>query len=408
MDFNEFKASFDVRSGICFEYADKDADGERTVFSSSYADDELSVTVYFTFSGVPLVLRAECAAGDKAVFVYRPYRIELYINGVIADEEWPAGSLLFGEKSFLKAGYAPVFLNAEAEKEYPDVIRSFTGAEGWNPGGGVFVGDCMPYSDGKRYHVIYLKDRHHHQSKWSRGAHQWEHISSGDLIHWDVHPMAVPITDPSEGSICTGSWLYSNGRHYLYYTVRTVDGTPAPIRRSVSDDGFHYTKDKDFGFVLSDKYTGASARDPKAVIADDGSYHMFVTTTRRDISRGCLAHLTSSDGENWKESGEIYISPDGREPECPDYFFYKGKYYLVTSLGGRAHYLVSDRPFDGWTKFDDDIIQCEYVPKAAVFRDRLIFTGFRSGGGYAGTMTFTEAVADEKGHLTYMTPVRQV
>lgn len=99
-----------------------------------------------------------------------------------------------------------------------------------------------------------------------------------------------------------------------------MDGSPAPIRRSVSADGFHFKKDKSFSFTLSERYNRASARDPKVVKSVDGLFHMFVTTTDKKIGRGCLAHLVSDDGESWREVGNIYESPDGREPECSDYF----------------------------------------------------------------------------------------
>ena len=63
---------------------------------------------------------------------------------------------------------------------------------------------------------------------------------------------------------------------------------------------------------------------------------MFVTTTDLKAGRGCLAHLVSSDGDDWREVGNIYESPDEREPECSDYFEFGGKYYLIYSLGGRG------------------------------------------------------------------------
>ena len=68
--------------------------------------------------------------------------------------------------------------------------------------------------------------------------------------------------------------------HYLFYTVRMADNSSAPIRRSVSKDGYHFDKDNDFSIILSKKYNGESARDPKVISADDGLYHMFLTTSR--------------------------------------------------------------------------------------------------------------------------------
>ena len=208
------------------------------------------------------------------------------------DEEWPCGRHALesarreGDVSIVRV---PRGISAA---EPPAVLGTFEGAEGWKPEGDVFVGDCMPYADGGRYHVLYLKDRRHHQSKWGLGAHQWEHISTDDLCHWQIHPMAVAIEAPEEGSICTGSWIRRGETHYLYYTIRTCDGSPARVARSVSGDGWHFRR-------------------------------------------------------------------------------------------------------------DEAIIPCKSVPKAAVWRNRLIFTGFDGHGHYAGTMTFLKATTGEDGQLCY-------
>ncbi|MBE6616125.1 MAG: hypothetical protein E7631_12575 [Ruminococcaceae bacterium] len=371
------------------------------VLECTWTDGILQVSALFSVREEPLCVRCDAALGDRIRFVYQPFRMELYRNEQIRDEEWPFGTPLFTEGTLVHctAGLSmePI---PEAEPE-PDVTGSFTGAEGWMPGDGVFVGDCMPFADGERYHVLYLKDRHHHRSKWGKGAHQWEHISTADLVHWDSHPMAVAIDDPAEGSICTGSWIREKGQHQLYYTVRMSDGSSAPVRRSVSEDGFHYRKDAAFGFTLSEAYTGASARDPKIVRGEDGQMHMFVTTTEVSSGKGCLVHLTSPDGETWTELGPIYTAPDAAEPECSDYLALQEKYYLIFSLHGEGQYLISDKPFTEWRKPENPKIPCRSVPKAAVWNGRIIFAGFAGINGYAGTMTFLEAVPGENGEFTY-------
>ena len=129
--------------------------------------------------------------------------------------------------------------------------------------------------------------------------------------------MAVEIDDPKEGSICTGSWIYDGTTHYLFYTVRMCDGSPAKICRSVSVDGFHFEKDGIFAFTLSDKYTAPSARDPKIIKDEYGVYHMILTTSLSDNRQGCLAHLVSDDLNAWRELDEpFYIAPEEMgEPE---------------------------------------------------------------------------------------------
>jgi sucrose-6-phosphate hydrolase SacC (GH32 family) len=179
-------------------------------------------------------------------------------------------------------------------------------------------------------------------------------------------------------------------------------GIPAPIRRSISRDGYHFEKDNEFGFTISEKYHAASARDPKVVKGEDGLFHMFLTTSLSEEDRGCLAHYVSRDMESWVEMEcPIYVAPGKDQPECPDYFFYNGKYYLIFSLKGRAHYMVSDKPFEDFVMPSDPIIPCSSVPKGAEWDGKLIFTGFERINGYAGSMTFKSATADEKSELIF-------
>jgi hypothetical protein len=50
---------------------------------------------------------------------------------------------------------------------------------------------------------------------------------------------------------------------------------------------------------------------------------------------------------------------------------------------------------------EDPMIPCHGVPKCAEWNGRLVFTGFKPIGGYAGTMTFKAATAKENGELVF-------
>lgn len=392
---------------LCFSlkklpfYAVSQKDGRKTLELQAF-DGALTVSVVYDAKRNPLEMNAEVAEGDQIELILYRHRIELYVNGTLADEEWPMGERLFAMgDGFFPEAQILVREHIAVEQTPPSVVGTFENAEGWMPGGGVFVGDCMPYRRGDEYHVLYLKDRHHHRSKWGMGAHQWEHISTKDFKTWSVHPMAVAITDPSEGSICTGSWIARGDREYLYYTIRR-SGMPALIGRSVSEDGYHFEKDPSFGFTVSEKYDAPSARDPKIVQGEDGRYHMLLTTSLVKENLGCLAHYVSDDLEDWQEMPEpIYTVPNSAQPECPDYFAYGGKYYLIFSLYGRARYMVSDKPFEGFVMPENAEIPCAGVPKGAEWEGRLVFTGFKVISGYAGTMTFKAATAREDGTLVF-------
>ncbi|MBO5110582.1 MAG: hypothetical protein J6D21_07690 [Clostridia bacterium] len=377
-------------------------DGRKTLEIQAF-DGALTVSVQYDCNRRPLELNAEVGEGDRVELILLPHRIELYVNGDLKDEEWPEGERLFDlGDSFLAGDPVECYPYEEDTAPQPNVLGTFEQAEGWRPGNGVFVGDCMPYRRDDEYHVLYLKDRHHHRSKWGLGAHQWEHLSTKDFKAWQIHPMAVPITKPEEGSICTGSWIREGDREYLYYTVRRSGGRPAPICRSVSTDGYHFVKDESFGFTVSERYHGASARDPKVVRGEDGLYHMFLTTSLTESGNGCLAHYVSPDLETWEEAAEpIYVVPGSAQPECPDYIAYGGRYYLIFSLYGRARYMVSDKPFEGFVMPEHPEIPCAGVPKGALWGDRIVFAGFKVISGYAGTMTFKAATANERGELIF-------
>ena len=397
---NDLKLSFEINELPVYSVSYKN--GRKSLEIQAY-DGILTVSVQYDYDRRPLDLTTEIKEGDKVDVVLLNHRIELYVNGKIADEEWPCGIRFFEAADKFTPDIGVLAMEFDYTEEYqPRVISTFENAEGWYPGNGVFVGDCMPYVRDNEYHVLYLKDRHHHRSKWGMGAHQWEHISTLDFKTWSVHPMAVPITESWEGSICTGSWIRIGNKEHLYYTVRRGRGQSAIICRSISRDGYHFEKDRDFGFELSKKFDGPSARDPKVVISEDGLFHMFLTTSLIKEGKGCLAHYVSSDLEKWEEAKEpIYVVSNSDQPECPDYFKYNDKYYLIFSIRGRARYLVSDKPFEGFKAVDDTLIPCAGVPKCAEWKGRLVFTGFKVINGYAGSMTFKAATALDNGKLVF-------
>lgn len=385
--------------------------------------------------------RLDATAWHDVIVRYSGPRLELFIDGVLVDEEWPAGHLRVAEtipcllgaevgaddavhaRDRLLLDHAALWRRALSDDEIVQLSggretvarheRALLGPqdtevrEFWKPRGDVAVGDCMPFFDGQRWHLYYLADRHAHRSKWGLGAHQWAHVSTADLTHWEPHPMAVPITETREGSICTGSVFLRDGEYRAFYAVRSIDGSPAPLSVAASRDGVHFTKSA-WSQMLTAPYTGASARDPN-VFQDrrDGTFHMLVTTSLADkkgADRGCLAHLVSRDLQSWEQRPPFIVPGLPGEPECAEWFEWNGWYYLVFSNGGIARYRMSREPLGPWSApavsaFDGN--QCA-VMKSAPFRGgRRIGAAFlpRAGGGYAGNVVFRELVQQPDGTL---------
>lgn len=360
-----------------------------------------------------LLLSAPLKETTKFQLIWRGYRVVLMTNDEEVDEEWPIGDCISGEMAVVETTSSLVqemcLSDAPAEKEEPS--RSFVGGQYYAPKQGEYnVGDCMPFFHDGVYHAYFLKDRHEHTSKWGLGAHQFAHISSQDLIHWESHPLAIPITHPWEGSICTGSFLFAKDKYYAFYAVRMSDYTSAKISWATSEDGIHYEKSEQY-FTLEYPYETTSARDPEVFLGADGKYHMLVTTDYLAFPvaerRGCLAHLISEDLEHWEQLPPFYLPGYTDQPECADYFEWNGWYYLIFGNYGCGKYRYSKEPFGPWIKPENEIFDSPLyrVPKTAAFTDgRRIASGFvtlpTEGGSYAGNMIFRELVQHEDGTLS--------
>jgi len=365
----------------------------------SFAGDLLEVSIRFDFRTQPLILRTHCAANDLAEVTYLGYRLELRINDELRDEEWPAGKCSITNRTLARfSAEFPPF------DEHPVTLRDGFQADHWMPGNGVYVGDCMPFVDGDTFHIFYLKDRRRHSSKWKLGAHQWAHICSDDMISWRECPMAIEIDHPSEGSICTGSVVKYGGKYRAYYAVRMSDGTPAKITYAESDDCVHFTKTNQF-FRLSAPYDAVSARDPKAFVDADGELNLLITTSIRYGTEdlGCLARFRSKDGQSWRVVRPIARLNVPDQPECSDYFRFGGKYYLVYSEKGMAHYFVSDEPNGPWTAPENNDVAGRIlrVPKAAEWKGNLYFVGWQTDGPFGGKMRVVRAIQAKNGALSF-------
>ncbi|HEY9593682.1 MAG TPA: hypothetical protein VHE79_04340 [Spirochaetia bacterium] len=275
------------------------------------------------------------------------------------------------------------------------------------PGGGN-VGDCFPFFHDGTYHFYYLLDRRHHESKFGLGAHQWAHSSSRDLVHWESHPLAVPITEEREGSICTGSIFFHEGTWYAFYATRILDRSEH-LSLAIGSDGTHFTKVDPNPFASPrPPYRGGPFRDPHVFPdpARKGLFHMLVTAELESPSvpgrGGCLAHLTSTDLRAWEQRDPFLVTGYGDQPECSELFEWRGWHYLVFSHYGVAHYRMARDPFGPWTRPPADTLDgpLARVMKSAPFTgDRRIGAFFVAEGLYAGRSVFRELVQHPDGTL---------
>ena len=63
-----------------------------TTLAMKAEEGKLTCSVLYSYRNDPLNLEADIHEGAKVEIVLIPYRIELYVVGVLQDEEWPKES----------------------------------------------------------------------------------------------------------------------------------------------------------------------------------------------------------------------------------------------------------------------------------------------------------------------------
>jgi len=346
------------------------------------------------------------AEPHELILRHAGYRIDLFVDGVLLDEDWPVGHFPPATGPLQPAavirsleilpGVGEVTADAARADRYLGPARPI--GQGWKPRGhNVHLGDCMPFFHAGRFHLYYLRDRRQHASMGGCGGHQWAHLSTTDLRHWEEHPLALAIDAAAAGSICTGSVFHHAGTYHAFHSLRMADGSPAPLCVATSRDAVHFGPRRAFA-TLPEPYDCGATRDP-VVFADAAGvgFHLLATAARRDPDgrmRGCLAHLTSPDLQTWDRREPFLVLEEPTQPECPDYFTWRGWHYLVFSLHGLARYRKSRQPLGPWETPANDRLD----PTDARVMKTAAFTGGRrlgaaflpAGKGWGGTLCLRE------------------
>lgn len=228
--------------------------------------------------GIPLAMLDEPFGKHEIVLTFSGARWTMYVDNMLLDNDFPIGYPEFPNKSSWKIDKAFV---TNSELYFPAVVcerghsadKTIVPVQFWTPPGhNTWVGDVVSIFHEGRYHLFYLYDRRGHQSKFGKGGHYFEHLSTTDFINWTEHEAAVPI-DKQWETFGTGTPFVRDGRFcisYGYHTTRIYpyeqttlpeehdfleeygktgsfrvsdcDKVPAGSSYSVSDDGVNFRK----------------------------------------------------------------------------------------------------------------------------------------------------------------------
>lgn len=352
--------------------------------------------------------------------------IELYVDGVLIDEEWPHGGLyrfcspfLFGAGSQgdgkVAAGFSGeidhiAFWDRALTRE--EIVALSGGSKHvarrdiqilgepqksvqyWKPRGKAYAGDCMVTCKDGEFHIYYLYDRLHHAAKWGLGAHQYGHFSSRDLKTWTQHPLIVPIDRQWECAMGTGNIIYNekDGKWYAFYTdcgsrIQFFDKPQrgAWLFRSVSDDGIHFQKD--FKPVLP------GFDSDILYVPETGQFHL--------IAGGGRTHYQSTDLVRWNTVANSEFRKtaerDNLSDVCPDTLAWNGWHYFTT---GSSRIYKSRSPLGPWTEIPRDIFDGLFFSKMHEFKNgRALAAGWVAFPGWGGNIVVRELVQFPNGNL---------
>ncbi len=176
--------------------------------------------------GIPLALLDNPAGEHEVVLNFTGVRWTMYVDGRLLDNDFPFGDPPWAAQNSWKLDgehvqQAAIHFPAIAPERKPAQTPHLAAVQYWTPPGhNAWVGDVATLFHQGRYHVFYLYDRRHHQSKFGRGAHYFEHLSTADLKTWTEHEAATPLEAPWE-CIGTGTPFELDGKLCLAYGLHT-------------------------------------------------------------------------------------------------------------------------------------------------------------------------------------------
>jgi len=159
--------------------------------------------------GIPLAILKRPEGEHEVVLDFTGVRWTIFADGELLDNDFPFGCPRWAETNTWRLD--PEYVK-EAEIHLPGIRPekrrvktpcASSGIQYWlPPGHNTWVGDVATIFHRGRYHVFYLFDRRHHQSKFGCGAHYFEHLSTADFKTWTEHEAATPLEEPWE---CIGT-----------------------------------------------------------------------------------------------------------------------------------------------------------------------------------------------------------
>ena len=281
-----------------------------------------------------------------------------------------------------------------------------------------FVGDPMPYFDGKEMNIFFLED----QRLGTQGYHPWSLYKTSDFYNFDfkgeVIPYSTSITD-QDIALGTGSVIKDkNGIYHAFYTGHNDTYSPKEaIMHATSIDLEKWEKHEKDTFYADEVYTADDFRDPYVFYNEnEDTYWMLVTTRKNNM--GVIALYKSSDLTTWENDSVLFENDMGSDAnlECPTLIEFNGYWYLTFSdqwPDRSVHYRIAKSPEGPFEKPEREILDGNgfYAGRMEKMNDKMFLIGWNAtkdghldenNYNWAGNLVCHQVVQKENGLLSPM------
>ncbi|MGY4385740.1 hypothetical protein ACVWYN_002786 [Pedobacter sp. UYP24] len=371
--------------------------------------------------GIPLAMLAKPEGEHEVVLHFSGVRWTMYVDNELLDNDFPIGYPKWGAKTTWEINPSLVssaeifFPGIEPQRVALKKPRVSNEIQYWTPQAhNAWVGDVASFYYKGRYHIFYLFDRRGHSSKFGKGGHYFEHISTTDFKTWTEHEAATPIEAqwetigtgtpfifdnklslsyglhttriyPKEQTMLPLQWDYYNKHGYTgSFRYDTIPGYPAGSTYSVSEDGV--SKFKKTKILFHPCENPSVYTDPEGHLRMLANYGAKGTWGSESIVGG------------WRSLNPNF-PPGG---DCT-FFFRWGNYDYV--IGGFTGFwskpaTASEDKFADGVKAGLDFYNGMNVPAVTKIKDgRFLLAGWIPMAGWGGSLTIHEMIQSADGRI---------
>ncbi len=371
--------------------------------------------------GIPLAILEEPEGKHEVILHFSGVKWTMYIDNELLDNDYPLGYPKWGKQTTWEIDPSVItkaeifFPGTEPQKIALASPRISSEIQYWTPEGhNTWVGDVATFYHKGRYHLFYLYDRRGHASKFGRGAHYFEHLSTTDFKTWTEHDAATPIEEQWETQGTGTPFIYDNKLCISYglHTTRIYpqEKTTLPIQWD------YYNKHGVTGSFLYDTIHGYPAGSTYSISQDGISnfkkthilFHPCENPSVYTDPEGRLRMLANYGAKGTWESKDINGGWWSVNPGFPPggdctFFFRWGKYdYIIGGFTGLWS-KPATAPEDSYTSVVEeglDFYNGMCVPAITEIADgRFLMAGWIPMVNWGGTLNIHEMIQYSDGRI---------